>query len=197
MVVAGVMVDEKDMYVLKNLGVKDSKLLTHKKRCLIAYQVEKVAKFKIVKSEPGEIDNAIDGDNDLNLNWLEAHKIAEIINFMKPDRAIVDCPSPNIPAYRAYLKKLLKINVEVICEHKADVNHPTVAAASILAKCEREKEVVKIEKKVGESIGSGYASNPVCREFIKKNYKKYPEIFRKSWSSFKNAPQKSLEEYSD
>lgn len=191
------MVDEKDEYILKKLGVKDSKLLAHKRRCFLASQIEKVCKFKIVVVEPGEIDNAIDGDNDLNLNWLEAHKIADIVNFLKPDRVIVDCPSPNIPAYRAYLKKLLKYNVEVICEHKADVNHPTVAAASILAKCEREKEVLEIEKKVGESIGSGYSSNPICQKFIKNNYHQYPEIFRKSWSSFKKAPQKSLEEYGD
>ncbi len=49
------------------------------------------------------------------------------------------------------------------------------------------------------SIGSGYPSNPVCQKFLKENYDKYPEIFRKSWSSYKKVlklkDQKTLEEF--
>ena len=49
----------------------------------------------------------------------------------------------------------------------------------------REENVKAIEEKVGESIGSGYPSNPKCVDFLKRNYKKYPSIFRKSWETYK------------
>ena len=45
-------------------------------------------------------------------------------------------------------------------EHKADLNHLEVAAASILAKEMREKEMQRISEKIGLEIGSGYPSDP-------------------------------------
>lgn len=186
------MTDEKGEEELRKIGVKDSKLLTHKKREFFAEKIVKIAKTKIIRINPAEIDAAVESGDGMNLNWLEAHKTAEIINTMKPDRVILDCPSPNIEAYVKYLRKLLKVEVEIVAEHKADVHYPIVSAASIIAKVAREDEVFAIEKKIGKSIGSGYSSNPVCQKFIKDNYNKYPDLFRKSWSTFKNAEQKDL-----
>jgi len=160
-------------------------LLSQRQRELIAAEIKKIANWKIIKVEPMEIDEAIDGNNSLNLNWLEARKTAEIINDLEPDIAYIDCPSPNIEAYTNYLKKLLKKEVKLVVEHKAE-KYAVVGAASILAKVVRENEVKKIEKKVGESIGTGYVSNPICQEFLKKNWDKYSNIFRKSWISWKN-----------
>ncbi len=116
---------------------------------------------------------------------------------MKPDKAIIDCPSPNLEAFEDYIKNKLKTKTTLIVEHKADAKFPPVSAASILAKVAREENVKKIEKKVGESIGSGYPSNPVCQEFLKNNYKTYPDIFRKSWKTYKKvAGQKDLSDFS-
>jgi len=198
--VCGVMIDESMNDKLKAIGVKDSKLLAHKKRLALAEEIKKIAKkIKLIKVTPKEIDEALSSDS-LNLNWLEAHKQVEIINELKPDKAIIDCPSPNIKAYAAYLRNLLQDkNVELIVEHKADKNFPSVSASSIVAKCAREEEVAEIEKMVGESIGSGYPSNPICQKFLKDNFEKYPEIFRKSWLPYKNHDhakgQKSLNEF--
>lgn len=186
--IAGVMIDESMDDKLREIGVKDSKLLSHKKRMALEKEIKKIAKnFKVIKVLPKEIDAAVDSDDGTNLNWLEARKQAEIINELKPDKAIIDCPSPNIRAYTEYLRRLLKNkDVELLVEHKADKNFFSCAAASIIAKCERENEVLEIEKMVGESIGSGYASNSICQKFLKNNFEKYPEIFRKSWISWKN-----------
>ena len=80
-------------------------------------------------------------------------------------------------------------NLQIFCEHKADFNHPSVSAASILAKVEREEEVTKLKKEFREygNIGSGYPSDPVTIEFLKNNGKllKNSGIFRKTWATWK------------
>jgi ribonuclease HII len=188
--IAGVLIDESDLDLIKD--AKDSKLLTHPQRIGLCKRIEhRVAKYKVISIEPEEIDRAVGGQDGLNLNWLEAIKIVEIINELKPEKAFIDCPSSNIKAYTSYLRERLDDkNVELIVEHKADTKYKTVSAASILAKCRRESEVLKIEKKVGESIGSGYPSNKVCQKFLQENWDKYPTIFRKSWASYQRVVKK-------
>ena len=187
LVIAGAMFEEEDLPKLKKIGVKDSKLLSINKINELAKEVKKIAKFyKIILVQPKEIDNAVEGNDGLNLNWLEGIKQTEIINELKPDKVIIDCPSPNLKVFRNFILKNLEHKPKsVIVEHKADFFHSCVSAASILAKCKREEEVEKIEKMVGESIGSGYPSNPVCQRFLKNNYEKYPDLIRKSWSTYK------------
>lgn len=199
LVMAGVLVDEKDLAKLKSIGVKDSKLLTRKKRDELFEKIKRIAKaFEIIIAEPKEIDNALESDH-LNLNWLEAHKTAEIINKLKPAKVTVDSPSNNCSAYAVYLKKLIKDRkIELECIHKADVKHVYVGAASILAKVVRDKEMDKINKKYG-NCGPGYMSNEVTQKFLAENWEKHPEIFRKTWVPYKNHKmmkhQKKLEDF--
>ncbi|MEK6855311.1 MAG: ribonuclease HII, partial [Nanoarchaeota archaeon] len=72
-------------------------------------------------------------------------------------------------------------------------NYPVVSAASIIAKVEREKEIEKIRKQYEEygELGSGYPADPITKKFLEKNWKKHPEIFRKSWTSWKRLAQKN------
>ena len=201
LIIAGVLINEEDSARLKTMGAKDSKLLIHKKRIQLSKEILKIAKnHKILVVHPDEIDHAVQGHDGLNLNWLEARKTAEIINYLRPDKAIVDCPSPNIRSYTIYLRKFLNNpNIELVVEHKADKNFYVVSAASIIAKVAREQEVEKIEKKIGQKIGTGYMSNHQCQEFVKKNFDKHPELFRKSWIPYKKQveekEQKKLNEY--
>jgi len=167
---------------------------------LLAKEIKKIAKkFKIIQIKPEEIDKAVNRDHGLNLNWLEAHKTAEIINVLKPDKAIIDCPSPNIKKYKEYLLNLMNNkNIQLDIGHKYDFKFVEVGAASILAKVEREKEVEEIKKKYGD-IGPGYTSNEITQKFVKENFDKYPEIFRKSWMTWKNhdkaKKQRKLDEF--
>ncbi len=187
MIIAGVMIhDGKEA----ELGaVKDSKLLAHKKRIELNHLIQAHSEFKIIEVSPKEIDEALNPENkSMNLNWLEAHKQAEIINEMQPDVAIIDCPHPTPKKYENYLRNLLKPelkDIKLIVEHKADVNYPVCSAASIIAKVKREEEVEKLKKKYG-NIGPGYPANQITQKFIKENWEKHPEIFRHSWSTFKN-----------
>jgi len=198
LVMAGVMINEGEEDLIE--GVKDSKLLSHGKRMELDKKIRENENidFKVIEVSPKEIDEAL-ANPDLNLNWLEAYKQAEIINELRPDVAIIDCPSPNCPAYEKYLRELLDDKeIKLIVEHKADMNYPTCAAGSILAKVMREKRMDEIKEKYGDT-GPGYPANQVTRKFVAENWDKYPEIFRKSWATYKkivsDVGQKGLGEF--
>ncbi len=196
MVIAGVVIDEAKKQALWDLGVKDSKLLTPLQRERL---YEKIIAFVddhvIIVITPAEIDAAL-ADENTNLNWLEAEKFAEAIQSLRPQRAVVDCPSNNIEAYANYVKKYIAADIELICVHRADATYATAAAGSILAKVTRDRAVAEIQKKIGKRFGSGYPSDPTTQAFLKKHWQDYPEIFRKSWASYKKvAGQSGLDEF--
>jgi len=184
MVITGVLVSEKEEKFLKKLDVKDSKLLSPKQRKELFPKIKFVIKkYKSIVMKPKEIDKAVLSD-DSNLNWLEADKTCEIINFLKPDIVYIDCPSNNIKAYLDYVKDQLKNKkIKIIAEHNAERYTP-VAAASIISKVIGDREIEKIKKKLKINFGSGYPSDPLTQKFLSKNYDKYPEIFRKSWATY-------------
>jgi len=90
-------------------------------------------------------------------------------------------------------------DIKIISEHKADENYPVVSAASILAKVTRDEEIEKIKQQIGVNFGSGYPSDETTQRFLEENYDKYPDIFRKTWKSYKNVlkqkSQKGLGEF--
>lgn len=182
LVMAGILIEEKDEPKLRKIKVKDSKLLTPKQRTFLFPKIIKIVEdYKIVIVSPQEVDRAVKKDDGLNLNWLEANKSIEIIEKLKPDLAILDSPSNNIKAYKSYVEHHLKYKTQIQAEHKADLNYPVVSAASILAKVTRDKEIEKIKKQIGIDFGSGYMTDPKTTEFLTNSCDKYPEIFRHSW----------------
>ena len=182
MVMAGVMIEEGDEHLLE--GSKDSKMLAHPVRLELDKKIREGTEFLILEFSPAEIDEAL-ASEDMNLNWLEAKGQAELINKLKPDKAIIDCPSPNLVAYAAYVRGLLDDkDTELVVEHKADEKYITSSAASILAKVRREEIVSELKEKYGET-GSGYPADPNTKKFIAENWDKHPEIFRRSWSTYK------------
>nr|MBA4405098.1 ribonuclease HII [Nanoarchaeum sp.] len=199
MVMAGVVINEADEKKLKEIGVKDSKLLTPKKREELFEKIKKIAKdYEIIIVSPKEIDEAVESQES-NLNKLEAIKTAMIINKFNPDLSILDCPTVSTHKYEDVIRFYLKNKeLKLKAENKADVNYPVVSAASILAKVTRDREIEKIKEKYGD-IGPGYPSNEITQKFVKENWNKHPEIFRKSWATFKNIAnkkeQKGLSEY--
>ena len=198
MVMSGILIKEEDLDKLRDLKVRDSKLIASKQREFMYKEIKKVIlKEKTIIVDNHEIDDALNSD-ELNLNKLEAVKTAIIINHLKPDKVTVDCPSTNIKSYVDYLKTFLRYNPKIKAEHKADYKYVEVSGASILAKVIRDREIEKLKKKYKVDFGSGYPSDPKTQEFLKKNYKKY-DFFRKTWASYKRLiekkKQKSLIDY--
>jgi len=186
MVMAGILIDEHDLYKLKNIGVKDSKELSPKEREKLYHEIVEIVKnYKILIIPPKEIDDSLNSE-ELNLNKLEAIKSSIIINYLKPDKVLLDCPSANIKSYVDYLKMFLKNKeIEINAGYKYDSKFVEVGASSILAKVTRDLQIKKIQSKIKENIGSGYPSDPYTKKFLKENYNKYPEIFRKTWDTYK------------
>ncbi|PIN93401.1 ribonuclease HII [Candidatus Pacearchaeota archaeon CG10_big_fil_rev_8_21_14_0_10_31_24] len=192
MILAGVLLDMGQESSLKHEGVNDSKQVAHPKRVKLAGLITDTSiKTSVIATSAEQIDHAL--GTGTNLNTLEAIKAAEIIDTLNKGikenvRVIVDCPSINTESWKNTLISFIKKidNLEISCEHKADANHISVAAASILAKVKREEEVEKLQKKYGD-IGSGYPSDPTTKEFLKKNGNSLKDsgIFRKSWQTWK------------
>lgn len=201
LVVAGVLMKDVDSKTLKNMGVKDSKLLNKKTREDFFPKIKKIAvNYKIIIVDSKEIDQRFSVNT--NLNQLEAIKFSEIINELKPDIAVIDCPTRNTEKFRLYMKKFIESDCELKCENFADKNHIEVGAASILAKVTRDREIKKIEKEIGEEIGAGYPSDPVTLKFVEKTLKNKDwlnKYVRKTWLTFQRIKeekeQKTISEF--
>ncbi len=196
MILSGVLIDSNLEKQLKKLGVKDSKLLNKEKREILAEIIRKKAlSYHTSIILPQEIDAR--NYMGFNLNRVEAIKTAEIINQINKGldkiKVIIDCPSRNIEKWTAIVKTYIekKENLEFQVEHKADLNHISVSAASIIAKSKRESELEILRKKLKVEFGSGYCSDPITRKFLKDNlYKmKKHRIFRQTWQTYKNQQQ--------
>ena len=200
MVLAGCLIDEETEKEFRSIGVRDGKQLTQKRREFLEKIIkEKAIAFKVEIMFPDEIDSR-NGDG-INLNDLEAIMASKIINEInkgfKKIKVVIDCPSPNRTKWRDTVQTKIKnlSNLEVVCEHKADVNHVAVSAASILAKTEREREMDKLKAVYGKDMGSGYSSDPITKKFLAKNVKNqnHKGIFRKSWKTWKKANHDSAQ----
>ena len=194
MVLTGVLIeDEKEEEIIKEMGAKDSKLLTPKQRKKLSDEIMKKYTYKFEVIEPKEIDEFP------NLNNLEAIKSGMIINKLMKNinekvRVIVDCPSVNTQSWGEYLMNTIikKDLIELACEHKADFNHPVVSAASIISKETREDELKRLKKELEINFGSGYPADPKTKDFLVATFgeKKYDNLIRKSWSTYKNIANK-------
>ncbi|MBU4308389.1 MAG: ribonuclease HII [Nanoarchaeota archaeon] len=197
MILAGCLIDSSKKLELKNLGVKDSKQLTQKRREFLEKKIKEVVEtFEIVIISPNQIDK--DSEAGIKLNEQEAIACAKIINKINKGygkiKVVLDCPSVSLVKWGDFLKTKIDnlSNLEISCEHKADQNHVSVSAASVLAKCVREKEMQKLREKYGDEIGSGYTSDPLTQRFLEKQGQKHKDsgIFRKTWATWKNAHAK-------
>jgi ribonuclease HII len=190
MVMCAFAIEQNKEVNLQNLGVKDSKLIPPIKREQLFENLSVNFQYTMKSVTAKEVDDALN-DPELNLNWLEAITSAnlcnELIKKLGTDdvRIIVDCPSTNPDAYKEYFRnKLDNKDIELIVEHKADMNYLVVGAASIIAKVTRDRTITNLKKEIGIDFGSGYPSDPKTKAFLVANYDKY-DVFRKSWASWK------------
>ncbi len=187
----------------KRLGVKDSKLITSKKRRILANNVKKESlAYKTLPITPQMID-----DKTFNLNEWELIVSLQIIQDLlsKQNFQMIRLDNWEV-TQKEFFRKLKKIwskrfqkklmekginlrgdtlaNIEYLPEHKSDENYIVVGAASILSKTASEDEYEVIKNKFGD-FGSGSPSDPKTRKFVYRHKENPPEgIIRTSWKTY-------------
>ncbi len=189
LVVAGVLMKEEHLPVLRQLGVKDSKLLSPKKRQELFHKISLLAeKLHVVKLLPTEIDRAVECKRKLHkLNRLEAQTMAQILNTLKPNEAYVDAADVFEERFKQHIQEGLNVKTKITSRHKADKLYPVVSAASIIAKVERDKEIETLKEVYGD-FGSGYLADKKTVLFLRQwiqTHSEYPNCVRQSWKTAK------------
>jgi len=191
LVVAGIAIRTENLQFLTELGVKDSKLLTAKKREEFYPEIMKLTQnHLIIKVPPAQIDKVVLSSRVLHkLNRLEAQTMAKIIETLKPDEAYVDAADVLADRFGYHISECLKCKTKIISQHKADRTFPVVSAASIIAKVERDSEISKLRLKHGD-FGSGYLTDEKTMVFLKRlldGKDGFPSFVRKSWKPAQKA----------
>jgi ribonuclease HII len=195
LVIAGVSVEENDLPKIMHLGVKDSKLLSSKKRETLAKQIRKLAlNCHVVFLSPVEIDRVVETGKRLHrLNRFEAQSMARVITILKPDVAYVDASDVLANRFGEHITENLDFSLKIVSEHKADLTYPIVSAASIIAKVERDQVISNLKKKHG-NLGCGYPSDSITINFLGdwiRKFGTYPDFVRKSWKTAKRIMEKT------
>lgn len=181
-IVAGVCVTKKSIPEMVEKGIKDSKLLSPKKRQVLFGHVVSVAEsICVCRINIEDIDFHVFRNN---LNLLEAEAMAITIRNMKSDKTYVDSCDVNPSRYQRTIKSFLKQNnTKLVSMHHADRLSVVVSGASIIAKVIRDSEISKIRIKYGD-VGSGYPSDKKTIKFVKEWFRQknqIPPFARKSW----------------
>lgn len=185
LVVAGVLVKQENIPLLEQLEVKDSKLLTAKKREALFPEIIRLAdKFAVIKLSPLQIDQAVESQRKLHkLNRLEANAMSKIVDRLKPEVVYVDAADVCAERFARHIQDASTFKTRIVAEHKADKTYPVVSAASIVAKVERDREIALLREEYGD-FGTGYLADPKTPAFLVqwlKSHGDYPACVRKSW----------------
>lgn len=189
LVVAGVSGPDQESF--RDLGVRDSKVLSPVHRRRLSQEIERVARrveSVIVPAE--EIDRR---RSDETLNEIEVSAFAWIARRLGATELFVDAADVNASRFGVEIMRHLRPETEVsklVAEHKADARYPVVSAASIIAKVRRDEEVARmaapLERELGQPFGSGYPSDPVTIAFLERYHLqngRLPLGTRTSWET--------------
>lgn len=168
---------------------KDSKQLTAKQREEIFAQLKHLGTINFVELSAEMLNKLMDNET---LNEIEAMYMAKLIKSLDGDVNVkIDLPD----RYSwVFAKRMERYGVRKYeAEHKADENHPIVAAASICAKVLRDAKIEEIKKEIGD-FGSGYPGDEKTVAFLKKkeNLLKAAHYIRKKWKTLENIKQTKL-----
>ncbi|MCX6648924.1 MAG: ribonuclease HII [Candidatus Bathyarchaeota archaeon] len=191
LVVAGASFDSDKIQALVDLGVKDSKKLTAKKRESLAPEIEAIATgVRYFELQPRSIDAVVTRAVKLKkLNYLEAAAMASVIRDLRPEEAYIDASDVDAERYGETILRLLPAKPRLVCEHKADSTYPVVSAASVLAKVRRDAIVAALREEYGD-FNSGYPSDEKAVEWLGdwyREHRSWPVIVRQSWAPVKKA----------
>ena len=187
-------------------AVDDSKRLARAKRESIAAALrdrEAVAIGIAVVST----DRIDDPETDMNSLTVAAQAEAITAVARDGDTAVVDAGDVDAARFGRRVRSGVGSagpSIDVRAEHGADAAYPLVAAASVVAKVERDARIDALSAGYPEHgpVGSGYPSDPETRAFLRRyvgDTGELPDCARASWSTADDvlaaAEQSSLSEF--
>lgn len=179
LVICGVVIEEERIKFLERLKVKDSKKISPKKRVVLSRKIKKITDYHLVNISAQDID--ILRGKEVNLNQIEKIGLRKIIEKSGADTCIVDCFDVKPERLKSELVGYYP-GLNVVAEHGADDNYMVVAAASIVAKVERDMAIARLRKEF-KDVGSGYPSDPKTIRFLRENHRDLPDFVRRSWAT--------------
>ena len=204
------------MHKLPEIGVRDSKLLSRKRRDELYNSILNIAEdVKIDRIAPSEINSAMKAG--ISLNELEAIHFAKLFDKFDNEVNFLYLDSPDVIAEKFGIRvnmlsskptKVYGIRTKglkgikyttVIAEHKADSRYPVVSAASIMAKVERDKAMDQLSASLSIELGSGYPSDYHTIDAVRGNIKNkgLNAHIREYWKTLGNIRQTKLLNFGD
>lgn len=193
LVVAGVLVE--DEATLRALGVKDSKQLSPAAREALYPKILERARVAVRVLTNHDLDARMAS---ATLNAIEVEVFADVLEELTPRTAFLDAADVVAERFGASVLARLPSACHVVSEHKADARYPCVAAASVVAKVVRDREIAKISLDLGVDVGSGYSHDPVTRAFLERwvrEHGRLPPCARARWDTSRAALNRKITEF--
>jgi ribonuclease HII len=165
-------------------GVDDSKRLSSARRDELAARLRSDAAVDVGVAvvSPARID---DPETDMNSLTVAAQAEAVAAVAAEGDAVTVDAGDVDAERFGRRVAEGVDAAVTMRSEHRADETHAHVAAASIVAKVERDARIEALADAYGE-VGSGYPSDERTRAFLAEYVSEngsLPDCARASWST--------------
>ena len=175
LVIGCVAANDADRRWFAKQNVRDSKIVPPDERTFLAERIRERCWFSLRVCLPIEIDAAV-RDRAFTLNGLECSGMAELLKKFREQhpkveaRMTVDACSINAEGFRKQLLTACDWSHDTPLRswHGADKRDRTVAAASILAKFERERLLDEIKARLETDFGCGYPHDEKTREFVRR-----------------------------
>ena len=175
--------------------VDDSKRLQpeHRRELAAALRDDDRVDIGVAEVPPARIDSRgrwADADTDMNTLTVAAQAEALAAVVHDGDGGVCDGGETDADRFGCRVADRLDADVELRAEHGADETYAMVAAASVVAKVERDAHVAALADRYADrgyaDLGSGYPSDQSTREFLKRYVDRegdLPDCARHSWST--------------
>ena len=168
LVIASVLVDEKNKKLFEELGLKDSKKLTDDKISKFAVQIKNNSTFSVVTINPNRYNELYKKFNNLNkmLAWGHARAIENILEKTPCQNAISDKFGNEQLIKNALLQSGKAINLIQQVRAERDL---AVAAASIVARDEFVKKIANLSMEYKLDLPKGASDRVVAQAKLAKS----------------------------
>ena len=196
-VVCATYVSNENISKLRQLGVKDSKMLTDKQIIPLSLEIASMIPYSIIYLDAEKLN--LLSKKEYNLNFVKAYLHNKSINSIlkknpevKYDAILIDEFTPK-EKYLEYLKNSSDVITNITTVPKGEQAHVAIAAASILARAAFLREMQKLSKTYDMPIlkGAGKEVDRSAISFVKSFG--WKELFKVAKIKFANTER--IKEY--